>query len=94
MVTSPNEKRSPKPADWSAGNNKAPSATMVTPEAPVRAVKTAQAKKATIANPLGIIPKTLWKTATNLCEVPAALKTYPLKVNSGRATNKGVSTIR
>ena len=56
-VTRPMLNLSLYPASVNAGYSNAPSATMVTPDAPVKAVKNAQATKATMARPPGIHPR-------------------------------------
>ena len=68
-----------------AGNNNAPSATMVTPEPPVRAVKNAQAISATKAMPPGIQPNAAWLSRNMRSAVFDSLSKKPAKVNSGNA---------
>ena len=58
-----------------AGNNTAPSATIVTPDAPVSTVKIAQARIETIAKPPGIQPTEAFAKRTSLCGAPLSLKT-------------------
>jgi hypothetical protein len=56
-VTSPTEKGSGYFSSRSDGSSRPPSARMVTPEAPVKVVKTAQTKATITATPPGIQPK-------------------------------------
>ena len=56
-----------------AGNNNAPNAIMVTPEAPVNAVKKAHANKDTIARPAGIQPISALVSRTSRCGAPLSL---------------------
>ena len=78
----------------SAGKINAPTATIVTPEAPVKAVKKAQTKKETIASPAGIHPITKDVNLTSLDERPLSANTYPEKVKRGSAKSIGVSIKR
>ena len=76
------------------GRSKAPSATMVTPDAPVNAVNRAQATNPTIARPAGIQPNMARVNAMRRSDVFASAIRYPANVKSGNATNNGVSVIR
>ena len=53
----------------SAGSKRAPRATMVTPDAPVSAVNTAQTTNPTTASPLGSQPNRLCTRLTRRSEV-------------------------
>ena len=55
-VTRPSEKPSGYLSSSSDGSSRPPTARMVTPEAPVKVVKTAQTKAAITATPPGIQP--------------------------------------
>ena len=62
---------------------------MVTPEAPVNAVKIAQDINVTMANPPGIQPKKARDRLTNLLGVLLSANKYPAKVNKGMANKTG-----
>ena len=63
---------------------------IVTPDAPVNAVNTAQETSVTIASPPGIHPKNAFESATNLSGVLLSARMYPAKVNNGMARRVGV----
>ena len=69
-------------------------ATIVTPEAPVKAVKRAHTINATMARPPGIQPKKAWVSFTRRFELLLSPRIYPAKVNSGKARRIGVSAMR
>ena len=72
-VTKPRLNFSGYPACCSAGNSKAPSAMMVTPDAPVKAVKKAQAASETMASPAGIQPSSALVSRTSRPGAPLSL---------------------
>ena len=65
VVISPSENESGMRWCCKAGRSKPPRATMVIPEAPVNAVKTAQTRIAIIAKPPGSQPSRAWENDTN-----------------------------
>ena len=65
-------------------------ATMVTPLAPVRAVKNAQATSAAMALPPGSQPAAASRKFIIRCGAPEAVSTHPTMVNSGKATRIGM----
>jgi hypothetical protein len=67
---------------------------IVSPVAPVRAVKMAQVKRAMIDSPPGNQPKIASESLINLLGAPLSERRYPAKVNSGIATRMGVVAIR
>ena len=71
-----------------------PSATMVTPLAPVRAVKKAQEHKAAIANPPGSHPSNASMKFMIRWGAFVSVSRQPTKVNSGRATRTGMDPNR
>jgi hypothetical protein len=77
-----------------AGKRMPPKAMIVSPVAPVRAVKMAQAKRAMIDNPPGNHPKSASESLINLLGAPLSERRYPAKVKSGIATRMGVVAIR
>ena len=77
----------------SAGYKIAPSAIIVTPDAPVKAVKSAHARIDTMAKPDGIQPKKTSVKATNLFGALLSLNKYPERVKRGIADRKGISDI-
>ena len=68
LVTSPRLNLSEKPTLTSAGYNSAPIATMVTPDAPVKAVKKAQVTNAMTPSPPGSQPIAACAVRTSRCE--------------------------
>jgi hypothetical protein len=77
-----------------AGKRMPPKAMIVSPVAPVRAVKMAQAKRAMIDSPPGNHPKMASESLINLLGAPLSERRYPAKVKSGIATRMGVVAIR
>jgi hypothetical protein len=77
-----------------AGKRIPPSAMIVSPVAPVNAVKTAQVTSAMIDNPPGNQPKIASESLINLLGAPLSERRYPAKVKSGIATRMGVVAIR
>ena len=62
-----------------------PKAMIVTPEAPVKAVKRAQLTSVTTAMPPGSQPKMDWARLKSLFGAWLSAKTYPANVNKGMA---------
>ena len=62
---------------------------IVTPDAPVNAVKNEQVIKATSATPPGSHPKSARAKSTSRCGVFDSAMIVPAKVNSGIAMNRG-----
>src|SRR3972149_5692581 len=77
-----------------AGKRIPPRAMIVSPVAPVNAVKTAQVISAMIDNPPGNQPKIASESLINLLGAPLSERRYPAKVKSGIATRMGVVAIR
>jgi hypothetical protein len=67
---------------------------IVSPVAPVRAVKMAQVTRAMIDNPPGNQPKIASESLINRLGVPLSERRYPAKVKRGMATRIGVVAIR
>ena len=67
---------------------------IVTPDAPLKAVKTAVEKTATTARPPGIHPKSACARLTSRFGPWLSARTYPANVNSGMAMSAGKSTSR
>src|SRR6056297_2479418 len=93
-VTRPSEKRSGYPALSSAGSISEPSATTVIPEAPVKAVISANRPSPRIASPPGIHPNMARVRSTSRSGVFECDSSTPAKVNSGSATRTGSSPMR
>src|SRR6056297_179019 len=93
-VTKPSEKRSGYPALSSAGSISEPSATTVIPEAPVKAVISANRPSPRIASPPGIHPNMARVRSTSRSGVFECDSSTPAKVNSGSATRTGSSPMR
>jgi len=64
---------------------------MVTPEAPVKAVKTAQTKRETTASPPGIQPSSSLDNCSIRLGALLSESMRPAKMNRGRDTKRGVS---
>jgi len=79
---------------FSAGKRIPPRAIMVSPVAPVRAVKMAQANKEIIDSPPGNQPRSAFDNLISLLGVPLSERRYPAKVKSGIAIKIGVVAIR
>src|SRR4030042_5910608 len=77
-----------------AGNKIPPKAMIVSPVAPVRAVKVAQVTRAMIDSPPGNQPKIALESLISLLGVPFSERRYLAKVKRGMATKIGVATIR
>ena len=67
---------------------------MVMPEAPVKAVNSAQAQIVTIASPPGIQPRIAFDRLTSRVDAWPSPSRYPAKVNSGMASSTGISARR
>src|SRR5207247_6434846 len=93
-VSSPSEAFSVYPLASGTGMSKPPSASIVTPEAPVKEVKKAQIRAVTIAGPPRNCPTSDWKTWTSLFEAPPSARKYPARVNSGIVGREGLVTSR
>src|SRR5689334_9254408 len=65
---------------------------MVTPDAPVKVVKTAQTNVAMIATPPGIQPNSPLYARTRRRAAPPSARTYPAAVRSGMAGRVGEET--
>ena len=76
-----------------SGNNKPPSASMVTPEPPVKAVKNPHKSTIITGVPPGIHPNNSLKTDTSLTDALLSANKYPAKVKSGMVGNVGDTTI-
>src|SRR5690606_33117871 len=66
---------------------------IVTPEAPVNAVKSAHTASAIIASPPGSQPSSARDRRTSRCGAPPSLSKNPANVKSGIATSTGASAI-
>ena len=77
-----------------AGKRIPPRAMIVSPVAPVSAVKMAQVTRAMIDNPPGNQPKIESESLINLLGAPLSERRYPAKVKRGMATRIGVVAIR
>ena len=66
---------------------------IVTPDAPVNAVKNAQAARDTSASPPGIQPSKELVNLTRRFGASLSLSTYPANVNSGIAARNGISAM-
>ncbi len=77
-----------------AGSSKPPKATMVMPEAPVRAVKRAHTKIAIMAKPPGNQPSRACEKFTRRAGALLAASVKPVRAKSGIAVKVGVSAIR
>ncbi len=71
-----------------------PSARMVTPDAPVKVVKSAQTEAAITASPPGIQPKSDCAARTSRAEAPPSARTKPATVSRGMAGKVGWITSR
>ncbi len=69
-------------------------ATMVTPEAPVKAVKSAQVTNAMTARPPGIQPSSASDSLTSRLGARLSPRMNPANVKSGMASSTGVSAMR
>src|SRR3989338_7246219 len=76
------------------GYKRPPIAMMVTPLAPVNAVKKAQVKRVTIATPPGIHPTQALATSISRLGVPLSAMMYPAKVKRGIVNRVGAEAIR
>ena len=88
------EKRSEYPSFKSAGNSKPPRAKIVTPEAPVKAVKRAQSRRVIIVRPPGSQPRKIRENWSIRCGALLSERRIPAKIKSGRETSRGVSANR
>jgi len=77
-----------------AGKRIPPRAMIVSPVAPVSAVKMAQVTRAMIDNPPGNQPKIASESLISLLGAPLSERRYPAKVKRGMATRIGVVAIR
>jgi hypothetical protein len=77
-----------------AGKRIPPRAMIVSPVAPVSAVKMAQVTRAMIDSPPGNQPKIASESLINLLGAPLSERRYPAKVKRGIATRIGVVAIR
>jgi hypothetical protein len=77
-----------------AGKRMPPKAMMVSPVAPVKAVKMAQVRRAMIDSPPGIHPRIAFESRINLFGAPLSERRYPEKVKRGIAMRMGVVAIR
>jgi len=94
VVNNPKEKFSGYLPCNIAGKRIPPRAMIVSPVAPVRAVKIAQVTRAIIDSPPGNQPKTALESLINLLGAPLSERRYPAKVKRGMATRIGVVAIR
>ena len=67
---------------------------IVIPDAPVKAVKSAQIRMAMMARPPGSHPRSTWANRTSLVAALLSARMNPVKAKSGIADNVGVSAIR
>src|SRR5689334_13748955 len=91
-VTSPNAALSEYLSANNTGSKSPPSATIVTPEAPVNDVKNAHDNAVTIAEPPAIRPNSARKSRISLFGAPPSARKYPAMVNSGIAGMDGFVT--
>jgi len=89
-VIRPSENRSGYFSLIRAGYKRPPRAMIVTPEAPVNAVKKAHATNATIANPPGSHPRIAREKLTIRTEARLSARMNPAKVNSGMVYKTGL----
>ena len=73
-VSIPRVERSEYPAPISTGRSSPPSARMVTPDAPVKEEKNAQARTVTMAGPPRNCPNNAWKTRISRLEAPPSAR--------------------
>ncbi len=78
----------------STGSNMPPSAMMVTPEAPVTAVKSADTQTVEMAIPPGNQLVHALTTRTNLWGAPPAARMDPASANNGILGNTGCVKVR
>jgi hypothetical protein len=71
-----------------------PKAIIVSPVAPVKAVKMAQVRRAMIDSPPGNHPKIAFESLINLLGAPLSERRYPANVKRGIAMRMGVVAIR
>ena len=76
------------------GYRRPPRAMIVTPDAPVKAVKKAQAIRTTSGTPPGIPPSSARDSRANRFGVSPLARMKPAKVNSGMAIRVGDAAIR
>ena len=93
LVTRLMPRCSGKPAFLSSGNNKPPSARIVTPLPPVNAVKQEHSTAAATTVPETPPPNKATNTAPRRCAAPVRAKTSPASVNSGSAGKEGLTVI-
>ena len=93
-VRRPRENLSGYRSTRSAGSRIPPSATIVTPEAPVKVVKKVHTSTVTTAIPPGIQPTIARKKRTSRRETFPTVRTYPAKPNSGMVGSVGDVTMR
>lgn len=89
VVNNPSEKFSGYFSFRRAGYNSPPSAIIVTPEAPVKAVKKAHVQSDTIDRLPGSHPKIALEKLTSLSDVLLSARIYPAKVKRGIVYNSG-----
>jgi hypothetical protein len=94
VVSNPRENFSGYLPRDNAGKRIPPRAMIVSPVAPVRAVKMAQVTRAMIDNPPGNQPMIASENLINRLGVPLSERRYPAKVKRGIATRIGVVAIR
>src|SRR3972149_9123681 len=93
-VTNPRENCSGYDSRRRMGYRIPPRATMVTPDAPVNAVKNAHVATTTIASPPGIHPNIACASFTSRLGELLSARQYPANVNNVIAIRVGVSVIR
>ena len=94
VVISPRENESGRRCWRRAGKSSPPSATIVIPEAPVKAVKRAQTIMAIMASPPGSQPSKAWEKRTSRDGAPLSARRKPVRAKSGMAVKVGVSASR
>jgi hypothetical protein len=94
VVSNPRENFSGYLPCNNAGKRIPPRAMIVSPVAPVNAVKMAQVARAMIDSPPGNHPKIASESLINRLGAPLSERRYPAKVKRGIATRTGVVAIR
>ena len=94
VVIRPSENVSGRRSFLRAGRSRPPKATIVIPEAPVKAVKRADMIMAMMAKPPGSHPKSAWEKRTRRAGAPLSASMKPVNAKRGIAVRVGVSAIR